>query len=211
MSIFPKIEGAPPLILASASRARAAMFKAAGIEVSLKPAAVDESEIKTSFKAAGGSAGEAAVALAELKATVTAAAVPPVPPAAIVLGADQILTCEGEWFDKPPDRAAAHAQLSRLGGKPHELHTAVVAFRGGARVWHHLAVPRLQMRPLSDGFIQSYLDAAGSDILGSVGCYQIEGPGTHLFTRVDGDYFSILGMPLLPVLAFLREQGVVMT
>ncbi|MEM8952053.1 MAG: nucleoside triphosphate pyrophosphatase [Pseudomonadota bacterium] len=206
--MFPKVEGGPPLILASASQARAAMFEAAGIDVSLRPAAVDEGDIKASFKAAGGSAGEAAVALAELKANVIASTVPP---DAIVLGADQILTCDGDWFDKPVDRNAAHAQLSKLGGKPHELHTAVVAFRGGARIWHHLATPRLQMRPLSSDFIERYLDAAGDGALASVGCYQIEGAGAHLFTRTDGDYFSILGMPLLPVLTFLRDQGVVMT
>lgn len=205
--MFPKAEGGPPLILASASQARAAMFEAAGVEVALQPAAVDEGEVKASFKAAGGSAGEAAVVLAELKANFVASTAPP---EAVVLGADQILTCEGDWFDKPPDRHAAHEQLSRLGGKAHELHTAVVAFRGGARVWHHLATPRLQMRPLSNDFVERYLDAAGDGILASVGCYQIEGAGAHLFTRIDGDYFSILGLPLLPVLSFLRDQGVVM-
>ncbi|MGI9490445.1 MAG: Maf family protein [Geminicoccaceae bacterium] len=208
--MFPKIEGAPPLILASASRARAAMFEAAGIEVALQPAAVDEGEVKASFEAAGGSAGEAAVALAELKAKVVAAAVPPVPPAAIVLGADQILTCEGDWFDKPTDREAAHAQLSKLAGKPHELHTAVVAFRGGARIWHHLALNRLMMRDLSPDFLDSYLDAIGDDMLETVGGYHIERLGPHLFSRIEGEHFSILGLPLLPTLNFLREQGVVM-
>ncbi len=206
--MFPKVKSAPPLILASASRARAAMFEAVGIEVSLQPAAVDEDEIKTSFKAAGGSAGEAAVALAELKAKVIAATAPS--PAAIVLGADQILTSEGDWFDKPTDRDAAYAQLSKLAGKPHELHTAIVAFRGGARIWHHLALNRLWMRDLSPDFLDGYLDAVGDDMLETVGGYHIERLGPHLFSRIEGEHFSILGLPLLPTLNFLREQGVVM-
>ena len=203
--MFPKSQDAPPLILASASRARAAMFKAAGVDVALQPAAVDESEVKMSFKAAGGSAGEASIALAELKASRVAASAPP---QAIVLGADQILTCEDAWFDKPPDRKAAREQLARLADKPHELHTAVVAFRGGARIWHHLTLTRLWMRPLSSDFLDGYLDAVGDAALETVGGYHIERLGPHLFSRIDGDHFSILGLPLLPTLAFLRDQGV---
>ena len=205
--MFPKIDGAPPLILASASRARAAMFEAVGVAVLLQPAAVDEGEIKASFKVAGGSPGEAAVALAELKAKVIAAAVPP---EAVVLGADQILTCEGDWFDKPSNRDATYAQLSKLAGKLHELHTAVVAFRGGARIWHHLALNRLWMRELSSDFLESYLDAVGDDMLETVGGYHIERLGPHLFSQIDGEHFSVLGLPLLPTLTFLREQGVLM-
>lgn len=201
-------EGAPPLILASASRARAAMFEAVGVEVTLQPAAVDESEVKASFKAAGGSAGEAAVALAELKAGRVAASVGP---EALVLGADQILTCEDAWFDKPADRAAAKAQLMTLAGKPHELHTAVVAFRNGARIWHQLTLARLWMRPLSPDFVDRYLDAVGDGVLETVGGYHIERLGPHLFTRIEGDHFSILGLPLLPTLAFLRDQGITAT
>lgn len=204
MSLFPRAEGGPPLILATASRARAAMFEAAGIEVALKPAAVDEGEVKASFKAAGGSPRDAAVALAELKAARVAASMPP---EAIVIGADQILTCDGAWFDKPSDRDAAREHLSSLAGKAHELHTAVVAFRGGARVWHHVTLTRLTMRPLSIDFIEHYLDAVGDDVLETVGGYHIERLGPHLFTRIEGDHFSILGLPLLPVLAFLRDQG----
>ena len=202
--MFPKSEDAPPLILASASRARAAMFEAAGVDVTLQPAAVDEGEVKASFKAAGGSAGEAAVALAELKAGRVAASASP---AAIVLGGDQILTCEDAWFDKPTDRVAARKQLERLAGKPHELHTAVVAFRGGARIWHHLTLTRLWMRPLSSDFLDHYLDAIGDAALETVGGYHIERLGPHLFSRIEGDHFSILGLPLLPTLAFLRDQG----
>lgn len=202
--MFLNIEGGPSLILASASLARADMLKAAGIEVTLRPAAVDEGELKASFKAAGGSAKEAAVALAELKAKVIAAAMPP---EAIVLGADQILTSDDQWFDKPTDRASAKAQLQKLAGKPHELHTAVVAFRGGARIWHHLALNRLWMRSLSPDFLDHYLDAIGDDVLQTVGGYHIERFGPHLFSRIEGDHFSILGLPLLPTIAFLQGQG----
>ena len=181
------------------------MLEAAGIETVLQPAAVDEGEIKDSFKAAGGSAGgEAAVALAELKADRVAIGARP---EAVVLGGDQILTCEGDWFDKPPDRDAARAQLERLSGKPHELHTAVVAFRNGVRIWHHLTLNRLWMRDLSPAFLDHYLDAIGDDALETVGGYHIERLGPHLFTRIEGDHFSILGLPLLPTLAFLRDQG----
>lgn len=196
--------GAPPIILASASRARAVMFADAGVSVSLKPAAIDEKDVKTSFKAAGGSAGEAAIALAELKASRIAASLAP---DAIVLGADQILTCGEAWFDKPGDRQAARLQLQALSGKQHQLHTAVVALRQGVRVWHHLALSRLWMRPLSQEFLDCYLDAVGSNVLETVGGYHIERLGPHLFTRIEGDHFSILGLPLLQTLAFLRDQG----
>jgi septum formation protein len=166
---------------------------------------VDEDEVKTSFKAAGGSADEAAIALAELKAARIAATLVP---DAIVLGADQILTCEKAWFDKPADRDAARSQLEALSGKQHELHTTVVAFRNGARIWHHVDLCRLWMRPLSREFLDRYLDLLGDDALETVGGYHIERFGPHLFSRIEGDHFSILGLPLLPTLAFLRDQGV---
>jgi septum formation protein len=204
--MLPKSENAPPLILASASRARAGMFEAIGIEVAVQPAAVDEGEIKASFKAAGSSPGEAAVALAELKAARVAVNASS---AAIVLGADQILTCEDDWFDKAVDIDAARTQLERLSGRPHELHTAVVAFRSGARVWHHLDRTRLWMRQLSATFLDHYLDAVGEGVLETVGGYHIERLGPHLFTRIEGDHFSILGLPLLQTLGFLRDQDVV--
>jgi septum formation protein len=181
------------------------MFAHAGIEIASRPAAVDEGDVKTSFKAAGGSAGEAATALAELKASRIAAISAP---DAIVLGADQILTCGEDWFDKPVDRDIARFQLQALSGKPHELHTAVVAFRQGARVWHHLSLSRLWMRPLSQEFLDHYLDLLGDDVLETVGGYHIERLGPHLFIRIEGDQFAIRGMPLLPTLNFLRDQGV---
>ncbi len=199
------LENAPPIVLASASRTRAAMLKAAGIDVATKAAAVDEGEIKTSFKAAGGSPGEAAMALAELKAERIARTLPE---ETIVLGADQILASEEGWFDKPTDLHVARQQLQRLSGAPHQLHTAVVGFRAQRRVWHHLDLTRLWMRPLSPAFLDAYLAAIGDEVLCTVGGYQMERLGPHLFSRIEGDHFSILGLPLLPTLAFLRDQGV---
>ncbi len=199
------LQQGPAVILASASATRAGMLAAAGVEVTISPATVDEAAVKTSLRAAGGGAGEAAIALAELKAerASTNAAQD-----AVVLGADQILVCEGDWFDKPPDRPAARAQIERLSGRRHELHTAVVGFRNGLRVWHHLDLTRLWMRPLSSAFLDRYLDAVGEDATRTVGGYQIERLGAHLFSRIEGDHFAVLGLPLLPTLAFLREQGV---
>jgi septum formation protein len=182
------------------------MLANAGLSVSLMPAAIDEGEVKASFKAAGGSAGEAATALAELKASRVAAASAS---EAIVLGADQILTCDEEWFDKPVDRDVARLHLQALSGRQHELHTAVVAFRQGVRVWHHLALCRLWMRPLSEDFLDHYLDAAGDGVLETVGGYHVERLGPHLFSRIEGSQFAILGLPLLPTLGFLRDQGVI--
>jgi septum formation protein len=198
---------APPVILASASPTRARLLAAAGLAFERRPAAVDEAEVKRALAAEGVSAPEAAVALAELKAQQVAQLAPP---EAIVLGADQILACEGRWLDKPEGRAGARAQLGLLAGRRHELATAVVAFRERARVWHHVAVPRLWMRPCSDAFLDAYVDAAGDALLGSVGAYQIEGLGAQLFARIEGDRFAIEGLPLLELLEFLRDQGVLL-
>jgi len=199
---------APTIVLASASKTRADMLASAGIKVTVQPALVDESEIKTSFKAAGGSPGEAAVALAELKAARVADTLPH---DTIVLGADQILASDQGWFDKPTDLAAARRQIEQLSGQRHELHTAVVGFRGQARVWHHLNTTRLWMRPLSSAFLDTYLNEVGDDALHTVGGYHMERLGPQLFSKIEGDHFSILGLPLLPVLAFLRDQGVILT
>ena len=196
---------ASPVILASASPARARLLAAAGLAFERRPAAVDEAEVKRALAAEGVSVPDAAVALAELKAQRVAQLAPP---EAIVLGADQILACEGRWFDKPEGRAEARAQLGLLAGRRHELATAVVAFRERARVWHHVTVPRLWMRPCSEMFLDAYVHATGDALLGSVGAYQIEGFGAQLFARIEGDRFAIEGLPLLEVLEFLRDQGV---
>ena len=129
-------------------------------------------------------------------------------PDAMVVGADSTLACNGRMFDKPPDLAAARKQLQTLRGQTHELFSSVVVARGGARLWHWSERARLTMRQLNDGFIDTYLARAGDDVLTSVGAYQLEGLGAHLFSRVDGDYFTILGLPLLPLLSFLAGHGI---
>jgi septum formation protein len=197
---------APQVVLASASAARAQLLRAAGVPFEQRPAPVDELSLKEALCAEGVAAGDAAIALAELKAQRIASQMPE----AIVLGADQILICEDRWFDKPQDRAEARAQLNALAGKWHELATAVVAFRGGVRVWQHLAAPRLWLRTCSAAFLDAYLEAVGDAALASVGGYQIEGLGAQLCARTQGDPFAVLGLPLLELLEFLREQGVLL-
>jgi septum formation protein len=196
---------APPVILASASATRARLLAAAGLRFEQRPAAVDEGAVREGLQAEGAAPADAAVALAELKAGRVASQAPP---AAIVLGADQILCCEDRWFAKPLSLAEARAQLAALVGRRHELATAVVAFRGGARIWHSVTVAGLWLRPCSPAFLDAYLAAVGEQALAAVGAYQIEGPGAQLFARVEGDQFAIQGLPLLEVLEFLRAQGV---
>ncbi len=193
---------APPLVLASQSAARAALLQAAGLRFETRPARIDEAAFKSAMRAEAASADECALALAGLKAARIR------DPAALVIGADQLLICEDEWFDKPPDLAAARTQLERLRGRVHTLVTAVVCRRAGQEIWHHVARPSLQMRPFSPQFLDAYLEAEGDAVLSSVGAYRFEGAGIHLFDRVDGEHAAILGLPLLPLLGFLRQHGV---
>jgi septum formation protein len=195
---------APAVILATASAARQAVLAAAGLRFTAEAAAVDEAAIKESAKAEGIPPGEAAMLLAEAKAQRIARR----HPEALVIGADQLLVCDGRWFDKPPDMAAARAQLLALRGRPHELMTAMVCWRGGQRAWQHLARPRLTMREFSEEFLDAYLMAEGEAVLGSVGAYRLEGIGVQLFSAVEGEHGAILGLPLLPLLGFLRQHGV---
>jgi septum formation protein len=130
-------------------------------------------------------------------------------PDAVVIGADQILVCDGAWFDKPEDREAACRQLLALRGKMHMLATAVVCQRRDQLLWHHVVRPHLTMRDFSDGFVDDYLAAEGDRVLSSVGAYRLEGLGIHLFERIEGEHTAILGLPLLPLLGFLRQHGVV--
>ena len=193
-----------PLILASTSPTRRRVLENAGLDFEVAAPGVDEEEIKLSLKATGASGAQIAETLAELKANRISAKAE----GALVIGADQILSCNGVLFDKPPDMDHARAQLQALRGKPHELLTAVCVAKNGGWVWHHNAVARLTMRQFSDDFLDEYLARAGEDVLGSVGVYRLEGLGSHLFSRIDGDFFTILGLPLLPLLGFLRENGI---
>lgn len=193
------------LVLASASPARARLLSAAGLKPTIEPADIDEAPIKAAFRAGGRDAGACAVALAEAKAKRVADRMP----GAMVLGADQILVCDGEWFDKPVDRATARAQLIALRGKRHVLATAAVLVQNGAVIWQALEQPALIMRPFTDEFLETYLAAAGDATLASVGAYQLEGTGIQLMAAVEGDHFAILGLPLLPLLDFLRDTGMI--
>lgn len=196
------------LILASGSATRARLLREAGIELEILKPNVDEDEIKASYRAEGAGVEETAIALAGLKAASISRCL--AGQAGIyVLGSDQMLECDGAWFDKPVDRAAARAQLLSLRGRAHHLLSAAVLMKDGVRIWHHVDRAELTMRDFSDAFLDDYLDRAGEAVLGSVGAYHLEGLGAQLFSRVRGDFFTILGLPLLPVLAILREHGMV--
>ena len=198
--------GLAPVVLASASTTRAAILAHAGLEVLRDSSGVDEDEIKRSFRREGLDAASCATALAETKAMRVAAR----HTGALVIGADQMLDCAGTWFDKPRDRDEARAQLVALRGKRHELVSAVAVVRNGAVIWRLVDRSRLTMRAFSDQFLDTYMAALGDDALASVGVYQLEGLGAQLFEKIEGDYFSILGLPLLPLLDFLRGHGVVL-
>ncbi|MCR0985804.1 Maf family protein [Roseomonas populi] len=196
----------PPLILASASSARRAVMEAAGLRFEAVAAAVDEASIKESARAEDFSPEDTALMLAEAKARRVAAQ----RPEALVIGSDQMLVLEERWFDKPESAAAARGHLEALRGKAHRLVTAVVCWRGGQRIWGHVAQPRLVMRPVSDAFIDAYLAIEGGLVTESVGAYRLEGPGIQLFDRVEGEHAAILGLPMLPLLGFLRQHGVLL-
>jgi septum formation protein len=193
----------PELILASASTARAAMLRAAGVEFTAIPASIDEGAIKRRFRDGGETAASCAMALAQAKARAVAAKHAD----SIVIGADQILVAGDEWFDKPADLAGAAVQLRRLSGRSHILATAACAVQGDSCLWTAMAAPELTMRHIGESFLALYIEAEGEAVLGSVGAYRIEGRGAQLFSRIEGDHFSILGLPLLELLAFLRGRG----
>ena len=191
------------LILASASKARADLLRKAGVDIEIAPARIDEDEVKAALRAEGASARDQADLLAEMKAL----AISRSRPGALVLGADQILDLAGRAFDKPATRAEARDHLLALRGQRHELLSAAVIARDGAPIWRHIGRARLQMRPFTEIFLDDYLDRVGDAVTKTVGGYMLEGIGAQLFARVDGDYFTVLGLPLIETLGFLRMHG----
>ncbi|KIL97880.1 Septum formation protein Maf [Paramagnetospirillum magnetotacticum MS-1] len=191
------------IVLASGSAARAQMLEQAGVSFTVRVAAVDEAAVKQSLAAETRNPARVAEILAELKAVRVSAH----HPGTLVVGADQMLDQDGRWFDKPASRDEARRQLQSLRHKTHRLTSAVVVVRDGIRLWHHNQSALLTMRNFSDAFLDRYLDQAGDAVLSSVGAYQLEGLGAQLFLTVEGDFFTILGLPLLALMDFLRENG----
>ena len=190
-----------PLVLASKSAVRRAMIEAAGIPLEVAPADIDERAVEA--RAGAGTAADAAALLAREKARAGCARIK----GRFVVGADQTLALGRARFTKPVDRETAREQLRALAGRTHELHSAVAVARDGRVVFSHVDTAKLTMRALSERFLDAYLDAAGRSVTASVGGYQLEGLGSHLFERIEGDYFTILGLPLFALLGFLRREG----
>jgi septum formation protein len=192
------------LILASGSEIRAKMLRDAGVEIVVERARIDEDMVKAALLDEGARSRDIADALAELKARKVAGRYD----RGLVLGADQVLVCKGTLISKSRSRQDMHEQLSFLRGKAHELLSAVVVFEDGNPVWRKIGRVQLVMRNFSDSFLEDYLDRNLNDLFETVGCYRLEAEGIQLFEKVEGDYFTVLGLPLLDVLAFLRTRGV---
>jgi septum formation protein len=190
-----------PLILASQSQVRQTLLANAGLSFEVKPAAVDERTVQQSSGLTV--ASEIAARLAYEKALYVSLRWP----GRYVVGADQTLECDGRLFNKPVGRAGAVEHLRALSGRTHTLRAGVAIVRDGKPLFEDVSVARMTMRELSEDTIEAYLDAVGDAVMASVGAYQLEGLGVHLFSRIEGDHFTILGLPLLPLLAFLRAQG----
>lgn len=191
------------LVLASKSAARARVLEGAGVSFETAVAGVDEDAVKRGLIAEGAGPREIADALAELKALTISRARPD-----LVIGADQTLELDGQLYDKAETLDEARARLRALRGRKHRLHAAVAVAKDGAVLWREMSTATLTMRDFSDAFLDAYLAEEGEAALGSVGCYRLEGPGAQLFSRIEGDYFAILGLPLLGLLDLLRRQGV---
>ncbi|WP_291193857.1 Maf family protein [Hyphomonas sp.] len=189
--------------LASGSASRRALLTAAGVSAEAVAPNVDEDSYRTAMRADGVSVRDQAMQLAEMKAIRVSQSRP-----GLVIGGDQMLALDEEAFDKPRDLAEAKSHLIRLSGKSHTLETAIVVCEEGRSVWRHLARPKLTMRTLSPEFIDDYVARCGDTLLTTVGAYQLESHGAQLFSRIEGDYFSILGLPLLPLLDYLRVRKV---
>ncbi|WP_310621954.1 Maf family nucleotide pyrophosphatase [Flexibacterium corallicola] len=194
------------LILASASKIRGELLKNAGLTFKTDPAQVDERELEKPLLEANASPEGLAAALARAKALEVSSR----NEGSMVIGADQILAFEGNRLTKPENMAAARSQLEKFSGKSHRLYSAVCVVRNGETLWETVTYADLHVRDLSANFLDWYLEAAGNDILSSVGAYQLEAVGLQLFEKIEGDYFTILGLPLLPLLSFLRQNEVVL-
>ena len=190
------------IVLASKSPTRSALLTGAGVAFETALPGVDEDAVKVEMLATGATPREVAAALAERKALRVSASRP-----GLIIGADQTLEFEGGLYDKVDTIDAARERLALLRGKAHELHAAVVVAKDGLAIWRDLVTVRLMMRDFSDVFLEHYLSTEGPHALGSVGCYRLEGPGAQLFSRIDGDYFAILGLPMLGLLDLLRREG----
>ena len=193
------------VVLASASSVRGKLLTSAGICFEVRAADIDEGAIKIRCRNEHRSVEDTAFILAQTKAVEISNEIPN----ALVIGADQILEQEGKWFDKPQDRGEARNHLKSFSDKKHQLITATTVVENGKVVWQRVDSASLQVRLLDDDFIESYLNTIGDDALLSVGAYQLEGRGIQLFHSIDGDFFTILGLPLLPLLAFLRQRSVI--
>lgn len=194
-----------PLLLASGSAARKRLLENAGLAFESVRPEVDEQAIRERAQALGRGVDDTALELATAKALAINADT-----RTLVIGSDQMLSCEGRWYDKPPTLEQAACQLEALRGRTHTLHTAVVLSRGGQVVWQHVEQAYLSMRAFSDSFLAQYLALEGAACLSCVGAYRLEGPGLHLFEQVRGDSFTIQGLPLLPLFAALRDMKVLL-
>ncbi|WAJ28652.1 Maf-like protein [Antarcticirhabdus aurantiaca] len=194
-----------PILLASASVHRARMLEAAGIAFEVRASSLDERAMEAPLKETGVSPDDLAAILAEAKAVSVSEGAP----GAVVVGADQTLSFKGEVLHKPDTMEAARRQLLRLSGETHRLHSAAVIAEDGVSVWRHVETVSITFRQLDPAFVGEYLASVGEAALTSVGAYQIEGRGIQLVERIDGDFFSIVGLPLLPLLAALRERGAI--
>ncbi len=190
-------------MLASASAARRSLLKAAGLRFEAVATDLDEATVKRAAQARAAPPAEAALTLAGLKARALDR------PDAMVIGCDQILVCGDTWFDKPQTLAAAADQLRALRGRTHRLETATVVLCNGAEIWRHLASPCLRMRRFTEDFLSGYLEQEGARVLSCVGAYRLEGPGVQLFDAIEGEHSAVLGLPMLPLLRFLRESGMI--
>ena len=193
------------LVLASKSPFRSALLKNAGIEFSTASADIDERAVEAPLYETGATPEEVAQVLAEAKALDLSEK----NPGAVVIGCDQTLSLGDEIFHKPADMEAARRQLLKFSGKTHQLNSAVVLVKDGKTLWRHVSIARMTMRDLDPGFVGRYLGRVGDVALSSVGAYQVEGPGIQLFEKIEGDYFTIVGLPLLPLLAELRKEKLI--